>query len=797
LCDRHSIRSRANDRPERQFSSEVSIAGEGIAVMTEIVEIGDRLPRRSRKQVVERAASEQGASYHVAVDAAPPSATSGRSLSDALQQLWRRRWLVGFGTLAGAAIAAAVAWSIPSQYIAEARLLVGIREPRALDVQAIIADVSPDAERVQSEGFILQSRGVARQVIDQLHLEEDPVFNSELQPSSRHYVRSMAELLPTGLLVWLRSFGLGFDSPTPLTREQRDNAMIARLLSRLDVSTLGRSHVLSIKAEAADSATAAAIANAFAHDYLEHQRGEKIETIERVDKFLMDRIGELREAVRVSDQAVEDYRRQYGLYKTGSTGSITSQQLTELNSQLLVAQSVKMQAAARLQEAQALGGGRLGIESVPEVLQSPVIAMLKEQLAASERLASEKAAALGANHPAMRDARAASASISARVAAEVAKIVDGLAREARASAARYDTLLKDFDRAKGEMGVVNDKSIQLDALERDAAVNRNLLQAALNRAKKTMGSADIVQANGRIISAAVAPGYPAFPPKNLLLILGAFGGLLIAASIAMLLERNDRTFRRAEQVEALTGMPVLSMVPQVRGRAVAQQVLRNPISSYSEALRRLFVGVELSEATVSPKVLLVTSSVPAEGKSMMVASLGRQLAASGKKVLLIDCDWRSPSLQRIFHCDNAKGLANLLAEDDVLLNDCLHRDAESGVDILPAGSWKPQFLQLLGSDRMARLLEAFSAEYDLLILDSSPVLVTADSLALCRLVEKVLFVVRWGQTRQEAVLEALKQLLDAQADVAGVAISQVVTKEFRRYASHDLAYSRPVMAAVR
>jgi capsular exopolysaccharide synthesis family protein len=236
------------------------------------------------------------------------------------------------------------------------------------------------------------------------------------------------------------------------------------------------------------------------------------------------------------------------------------------------------------------------------------------------------------------------------------------------------------------------------------------------------------------------------------------------------------------------------MVPKVRGRSAAQQTLRDPISPYSEALRRLFVSVELSETAVPPKVIMVTSSVPAEGKSVIVASLGRQLAGSGKKVLLIDCDWRSPSLQRIFRCGNAKGLADLLTDDNVLLNDCLKRDAESGVDILPAGPWEPRLLSLLGSERMARLLEAFSAEYDLLILDSPPVLATADALALCRLVEKVLFVVRWGETRQEAMLEALKQLLDAQADVAGIAISQVVTKKFRGYASRDLGYSRPVMA---
>ena len=775
--------------------------------MTDMIDIGPRPPRRSRKDVLERAEPE-AAPYYMAVEAAPASASSEGDLRGALRQLWRRRWLVALGTVAGTAIAAAVVWSLPPLYVAEARLLVGVNGPRAIDVEAMAADISPDAERVQNESFSLQSRVIARQVIDQLHLAQDPFFNPELQPSSWR----AADLLPAGLLEWLQSLGLKFDPPKPLAAEQRENVMIGVLLSRLDVSTLGRSHVLSIKAEAPVADTAAAIANTFAQDYLDHERGEKIEAMGRVDKFLMGRIDELRDAVRLSDQAVEDYRRMHGLYKSGSSGSVTtspqlyksgssgsvtSQQLTELNTQLMAAQSAKMQAAAQLQEAQELSRGGLGNESVPEVLQSPLIAVLKQQLAEAERHAAEKAATLGARHPLMGDARAETAAISGRVAAEVAKIVDGLTREARASAARYDALVQNFERAKTEMGTVNDKSIRLDALERDAVVNRNLLQAVLNRAKQTMGSADVVQANAKIISAAVAPDRPGFPPTNLLLILGGLGGFLIAACIAVLVETNDRTFRRAEQIESLTGIPVLAMVPKMRSRTVAQQVLRDPISSYSEALRRLFVGVELSEAARSPKVLLVTSSVPAEGKSVMVASLGRQLAGSGKKVLVIDCDWRSPSLHQIFRCGNAKGLANLLSGDDVLLNDCLHRDAASGVDVLPAGSWEPRFLHLLGSERMAGLLEAFSAEYDLLILDSSPVLVTADSLALCRLVEKVVFVVRWGHTRQEAALEALKQLLDAQADVAGIALSQVVAKEFRRYASRDLAYERPTMAAVR
>jgi capsular exopolysaccharide synthesis family protein len=191
---------------------------------------------------------------------------------------------------------------------------------------------------------------------------------------------------------------------------------------------------------------------------------------------------------------------------------------------------------------------------------------------------------------------------------------------------------------------------------------------------------------------------------------------------------------------------------------------------------------------------MVSSAIPAEGKSTTVAALGRHVASNGKRVLLIDCDGRSPRLHQNFRCSNAKGLVNLLVEENALLNDCIHHDGQSGVDVVPAGHWESRMLQLLASQRMAQLVEAFAHEYEVVILDTPPVLVTADAIALARLAEKVVFVVRWGSTRREAVLEALKQLLEAQADIAGIAVSRVVARQFRRYAPASRAPARPVPA---
>ena len=739
---------------------------------------------------------------------APPAAEE-QGFLETIRKLWRRRGLIALCTLVLGGAAIVAAWSMPSFYVSEARVLVGVQSARLPNVESLIADVSPDAERVQNEGFILQSRNIAKQVIDQLRLRDDPEFNPSLRKPSFWSRFNPRQYLPPVVESWIAQltsakpkaadtekftgFGSGPGGATD------DDRMIDALLSRVDVSTLGRSHVLSVKAASQNPGTAAAIANVLAERYLDYQRRDKIESMDRVDKFLLGRITELRQQVAKSDQAVEDYRRSHDLYKSAGSG-VTAQQLNELNTQLTAAQTAKAEAESRLNEAQELRKGGLNSESVPEVLRSPLISVLKEQLATSERKTAELSASYGARHPNLVNSRAETANIQSRVSAEVSKIVDGLAREARTANARYEAIAKNFEGLKKQMGAVNDRSIQLESLERDATVNRNLLEAMLLRAKQSTGAETILQANAKLVSPAAPSSAPSYPPKALIAFFGVAGGMMVGAAIALLREGGDHTFRSAEQIESATGLPVMAVVPQIAGRTPpAMQVLRQPTSAYSEALRRLHIGVELSEAVASPKTILFSSATPSEGKSVMVASLGRLLASNGKRVLLIDCDWRSPRLHQIFRCSNRDGLASLLIDKDVQLDQVIHHDALSGVDVMPAGSWSPRFAHLLGSTQMRHLLEALEPHYEFIILDTPPALVTADVLSLSRLVEKVVFVVRWGHTRREAVLEALKQILDAQGDVAGVVMSRVLSKRYRQYSYGDPFFEgrRPAAATYR
>ncbi len=723
---------------------------------------------------------------------APPEP---EGLAETLRKLWRHRRLILASTVLLGGLAAFAAWSMPSYYVSEARVLVGIQGPRVLNVEAVLADVSPDAERVQNEGFILQSRALALQVLDQLKLRDDPEFNPALRkPSLWSRITDVRGWLPDPVRGWLERPALAKGRTVAAEvpdASAADNLLIDILLSRIDVSTLGRSHVLSVKAESQRPQTASAMANAFAERYLDYQRRDKVASMDRVDKFLMGRIAELREQVKKSDQAVEDYRRANDLYKSTGSG-VTAQQLNELNTQLLAAQTAKAEADARLAEAQEMRKGGLNSESVPDVLRSPLIAALKTQQADAERRAAEMSGTLGARHPSMASARAEVGNIQSKVNAEVTKVVDSLAREARTATARYDALTKNFEQLKQKMGTVNDKSIQLEALERDATVNRNLLETMLVRAKQTMGSEAILDANAKLVSAAAPAQAPSYPPKGLIALLGIAGGLMVGSAIALMRESSDQTFRRADQIETMTGLPVIAMVPQIGGRTPpAMQVLRQPTSAYSEALRRLQIGVELSEAAESPRTIMFSSATPSEGKSVMAASLGRLLASNGKRVLLIDCDWRSPRLHQIFHCDNRGGLVSLLTEKPSNLDEVIHHDSLSGLDIMPAGPWNPRSAHLLSSERMRSLIDAVASHYEFVLLDTPPALVTADVLALSRFVEKVVFVVRWGHTRQDNAMEALRQIIDAQGDVAGVVMSRVVAKQYRQYGRLDPFYAEP------
>ncbi|MBV9331089.1 MAG: polysaccharide biosynthesis tyrosine autokinase [Alphaproteobacteria bacterium] len=697
-----------------------------------------------------------------------------QEFADTLRTIWRNRRLVLGCGAAAALLALAIALVLPSTYTAASRIEVGTRQEHIWSTDPQLPTTGPDAATIESARIGAQSRSVAQRVLDDLHLDRSPEFNAGIGP------------LPSGR--W------NVNAPIEEARvSAMRNRLVDRLLDHVDITILGRSNVLNIQAQSHDPDMAAAIANDWANSYLNQQRGEKLDDNNRVEGYLAGRIADLRQQLARSEQAVADYRRANGLYQ-GINADMSAEQLTEMNTQLIAAQAAKAEADAQLNAALGRSGGS---DSVPEVVSSPLIQALKQQQAEAERNLAQLATDYGPKHPKYIEAQAQASDIRRKLNVEMGSIIAGLRNQARAADARYGALEGDLNAAKGVMGGANEKNIRLQALEQEATVNRNLLEAMLNRAKESMGREAIEQPDAKLVSSAAPPEHPSFPPRTLMVLLAGLGGALIGCALAFLRDGSDMTFRRSDQVEETLGVPVVAMVPSLKGEMPPiVHVLRKPISPFSDALRKIYIGLQLSESRQAPKTVLFSSATPAEGKSSTAASLARLLAQNGKRVLLIDCDWRSPTLDQLFKCQNKIGLASLLTEEDVRLQDTIYVDPLSGLNVLVAGKWNPSTMHALTSERMRFLLHNFAKNYDLVILDGAPVHVGSEVLALSQMVDKVLFFVRWGHTRRDTVRDALRQLADAQTDLAGVVLSRVDPQGYREfgYGQMPYGYARRVAA---
>jgi polysaccharide biosynthesis transport protein len=692
-----------------------------------------------------------------------------------LRKLWRQRWLIMAFVVLAAVAAAVIATSLPRHYVANARVMVGIPQPRyyPTDGNGAVQDISGGgADQAQSESYVLQSRQLAKGVVDKLHLATNPDFNTELAPSSGP-LDWLVSRLPAAISATLSN------TASTGAADRTENRMIDQLLDdTITVSPLGRSNVIDIEADTTNPDLSALIANAIAGSYIDHKTSSESHASSRLEAYFKDRIDGLRQAVQQSDQAVETYRRENGLFRvvTGgnSNADMTAQTLGMLNAQVTAGAAGGGDAGT--------GSGSAGADTLSAALESPLIQTLKEQQTQAARHLAELRSTYGPQYPRVRDAEAELEAIDGKISAEIGRAAQGARRRARAAEAHYAALQRRFEKTKSQMGVVNQKTIHLMALERDAAINGKLLEDTLSRAKQVMGQQDIRQPDADLISQAAPPLWPTYPPRMLILLLGMVVGALGGSMAALLREGADVSFRNAEQIEAATGLPVMSLIPNLGAtKSPTSAVLRDPLSLYGESLRRLYIMLAMSEAARSPKTVLFCSAVPGEAKSVTVVSMCRLLANAGKRVLLIDCDWRSPSVHKLLQRPNTDGLEAILADTSADPRDVIGRDPHSGLDFITAGRWSPHRSHLLNAQRMGEILSALSEYYDLIVLDSPPVLVGAEVLPLASVVDKVVFLVRWGHTPRSAVMDAIRQLVEARADFAGLAFSRVDARRYRQY----------------
>lgn len=682
-----------------------------------------------------------------------------------------RRWTI-LGTIAVCmALAAVVVFQMTPVYSASSLVLVGQRENKVLDQEALVAGLTTDTATIENQIQILRSNALAERVIAKLNLARVDEF-------------ARGQTSWTSLLNPMSWFAAGEPersrAGTLTAKPGMDPAIVKRFLSRLTVASQGRSSVIRVTFESSDRERAAAIANAVVAQYIESQLESKFSVAKRTTDWLDTKLAQLTEEVRKAENAVEQYKVDNGLADGGDGKTLAGEQLSELNAQIVLARSNLAEQEAKYRQVNSLHKAGSNVDSIAAVMNSPLISNLRGQQADLLRKEAELATKYGDRHPQMIALRDEMKNLDAKIGEEVKRIIKNLANEVAIAKARLNSLETSLGEIQGTANTQGRASIGLRELEREAQSRRKLLEEYQANFKSTEGKEQIQRADAQALGTAAVPSEPSFPNKTMAMGVTLFGSTIIGMLLALMIERLDNGFRTGAEVERLTRLANLSVVPKLKGvKLTAERVVHKPLSAYSEAIRSVHTGLQLSNVDHPPKVVLVTSSVPNEGKTTLAVSLGRLAARAELRVIILDCDMRHPSVSAQFSPRRPQaGLVEVLAGRREF-NTVVLRDPISPLQFVPVASAPANPADLLASGAMRNVVEFLRQHYDLIILDAAPVLPVADTRFLSRLADKVVYAVAWDRTPREAVLGGLRLLRDVNADIAGTVLTQA---DMRRHA---------------
>jgi capsular exopolysaccharide synthesis family protein len=673
----------------------------------------------------------------------PDRTAAGPRLRNWGRSFLRRGKLILFTVIVLNGLAIFGVTNLTPRYTAESAVLVGPREEQVVDLKAVLSGLGGDSDVIESEIQVLKSRDIARGIVHEFKLDQRPEFNPALRPAGfLHVALGFLTAQYNAVASWAGLGGHGHattaigGSPlaasplaqAPLSSVDREvsdrdpiSPTVDAFLQRLDIASKGRSRVIGVSFTSTSPMLAEKIANAVADAYIASQLKAKTDATAQAHTWLDSRVAELRQQVIEADEATEAYRRKSGLVQ-GRESKLLTEQTSEIGTELM-----------RAQEDVATAEGRM--KAVADINTSPL--GLKEDL------------------------------IAAR------------AREKRLS----DNLAALTLRANAG----NESEIQLKALQLEADADRALYDRLLARAKETKVQSGLQQPDAKIISRAEWPQEPSFPKPALILPAMFFASCLIAALLVVAVESLDRGFNSVEELEDMFGLPAVGIVPLLKRRVLRKRapgafILDEPGSAFAEAIRSLHTSLMLSNVARPPKVVLLASALPGEGKTSVCLALARMMASCGKRVVLIDTDLRRPALHKAFGKPRGPGLTDFLA-GEAKIEEIVHRDPLSPAYLLPAGSKTNTAPDLFASNTMRDLVAAFAERFDLVLLDCAPVLAVSDSRHLCRLADQTVFVVRWQHTRCHAVIAAMRQTISAGGRIGSVLLSMVDLDAYGRYST--------------
>jgi succinoglycan biosynthesis transport protein ExoP len=688
-----------------------------------------------------------------------------------------------------------------ASYTATATMMI---ETRRGPLQSLLGESLPDAAWIESQIGVLKSQSVAAYVVKQLRLAEDPDF-----------VRPNPELLDKVLT------RLGWNVPPQPSDAARSadaidrlrSRLIDRLRSQLDVRRVGQSYIMNIEYHSDKPNHAAEIANAMIDGYIHEQLNAKYESNRRASEWLQERLQDLREQAASAERAVIEFKAKNNIVTAGGT-LMSEKQLTDIAGELTKARARTADLKARLDRIQTVREAYLQErpasavdEEIVEAMSNPIISKLRDQYLDLVNREADWSVRYGQSHYAVVNLRNQIRDIRKSIREELGRIAETFKSEYAIAKKLEEESEKGLAAIISRSNETNQAQVALFSLEAAAQSYRKLYDGFLQQYTESLQQQSYPISDARPMSTASVT--QTGPKGSQVWMLTVFLGGLLGAGIGALREILDRGVRTTEQVHSVLDTNCLGLVPSfanIRGAAPQRKsasaltampgpdggfptklrtAFDRPLSAYAEAIRNLKVTLDLNRKPGKPTVAGVISCLPNEGKSTIATAIAMLSAQSGARVILVDCDFRNPSLSRALAPTADIGLMEVLA-GEAALSDAIWTIPNTGMAFLPLvnNSRLPNALEMLASDAAETLFSWLKLKYDYVIVDLAPLVTDIDVRVTCRLIDSYLLVIEWGATKIDLVKHTLQSAPKLREQIIGAVLNKVDMVKVQRYSKY-------------
>lgn len=664
-----------------------------------------------------------------------------------LRAVWRGKILILLTMVTALLIGGVYAYLLATPtYRSTAVVMLNNREETVVERGNVLGALGSDGVVVRTEVEILQSRLLLGKVVDELDLTQDPEFNKALRPPSNF---AQLKTWVTGLT----QPASGAPATPSAAQEQRQReATINALLSSLSITNIPSSLVFNVTVETTSAAKSAAIADSLVNLYILNQLEVKFAATEQATTWLTERVTDLQVSLEEAEEKVKDFRASTSLISAEALGGLEIQ-VKDMRDRIENTQAAQDATEARIAAMQAATTPEEQVQVTSDLQLQRLLPRISEPSIAQafdtrfEQLLARTQADLTRNE------------------SQLATLQDSLV-----------TLERQIDQQSQDL-------IALQQLTREAEASRLLYEYFLSRLKETSAQQGVQQADSRILSPAVVPGWAASPRKPLVLGLAAVLGLMIGVAFVLLREARNRAYRSAEQLETSTRYAVIGQIPLIPAKKRKDAITylkEKPSSAVAEAIRNLRTSVMLSNVDMAPKVIMTSSALSGEGKTTVAMSLALNFSMMGKKVLLIEGDIRRRVFSQYLSSSQKDGIVSVLTNTRSFEDVVVH-DEMLGADVLLGDKGQANAADIFSSDRFANLLSDLRSRYDIIIVDSPPVLIVPDARVIAQHVDATVFVVRWDRTQKEQVIGALREFESVGKPVSGLVLNQINPRGMKRY----------------